>query len=82
MTTSGLLLYAIAAMCVADGLTSSLLTNAFRNRFIFSQLVRPIDPDESMTKAMSTTVRHSLSDQQERQYNQMFDLMFYFFQDK
>lgn len=63
MTTSGLLLYATAAICVAEALTSSLLTSALRNRFIRFQLLPPILPDESITKAMSTTLRHSLSDQ-------------------
>ena len=57
----GLVLYAIAATCVAELLTSSLLTIALRNRFIRSQFLRPMLPDESMIKAISTTERHSLS---------------------
>ena len=48
-------------MCVVEGLTSSLLTNAFRNRFILPQLLRPMLPDESMTNAISAIDLHSLS---------------------
>ena len=65
----GLLLYAIAATCVTELLTSSLLTIALRNRFIRSQFLRPILPDESMIKAISSTERHSLSDEQISQHN-------------
>ena len=48
-------------MCVVEGLTSSLLTNAFRNRFILPQLLRPMLPDESMTKLISAIGLHSFS---------------------
>ena len=48
-------------MCAAADLTSSLLTIAFRNRFIRPQLLRPILPDESMTNAMSAIGLHSFS---------------------
>ena len=65
----GLLLYAIAATCVTELLTSSLLTSTLRNRFIRSQFLRPILPDESMIKAISSTERHSLSDEQISQHN-------------
>ena len=69
ITTSGLLLYATAATCVTELLTSSLLTSALRNRLIRSQFLRPILPDESMIKAISSTERHSLSDEQISQHN-------------
>jgi len=48
-------------MCVVEGLTSSLLTNAFRNRFILPQLLRPMLPDESITNPISAIGLHSLS---------------------
>lgn len=61
VTTSGLVLYEIAATRVPEELTSSLLINALTNRFTLSQLLRPILPDESTIKAISRTGRHSLS---------------------
>ena len=48
-------------MCVEEGLTSSLLTSAFRNRFILPQLRRPMLPDESMTNPISAIGLHSFS---------------------
>ena len=57
-----MVLYDITAKCVAEGLMSSLLTKALRNRFTLSQLLRPILPDESTINAISTTVLHSLSE--------------------
>ena len=61
VTTSGLVLYEIAATRVPEDLTSTLLINDLTNRFTLSQLLRPILPDESTIKAISRTGRHSLS---------------------
>ena len=48
-------------MCVFEGVTSSLLIIAFKNRFILAQLLRPMLPDESMTNPISAMGLHSLS---------------------
>lgn len=67
-TTSGLVLYAIAATRVVARPTSILLTIDLTNRFIRSQFSRPMLPEESTIKAISRTVPHSLSDGQRQKH--------------
>ena len=55
------MLYDMAATCAAEGLTSSLLITALTKRFVLSQFIRPILPEESMIKAISKRGLHSLS---------------------
>lgn len=63
ITTRGSVLYAMAATWAAEALSTSLLITALTNRFVLSQFVRPILPDESMINAISKRGLHSLSKQ-------------------
>lgn len=53
----------MAATWAAEALSTSLLITALTNRFVLSQFVRPILPDESMINAISKRGLHSLSKQ-------------------